>query len=62
MGIHTHSNDMAHELGKGSFATIMKDVVGKAGEWWCVKIIHGNGNKVGGGNNTNQNHSRTKQR
>jgi serine/threonine/tyrosine protein kinase RAD53 len=51
-GIHAHY-DMAHELGKGSFATVMKAMARETGEWWAVKIIHGN--KVRGGNNTNQN-------
>ncbi|KAI9455364.1 kinase-like domain-containing protein [Lactarius psammicola] len=51
-GIHAHY-DMAHELGKGSFATVMKAMARETGEWWAVKIIHGN--KVRGGNNNNQN-------
>ncbi|KAF8265517.1 kinase-like domain-containing protein [Lactarius quietus] len=51
-GIHAHY-DMAHELGKGSFATVMKAMARETGEWWAVKIIHGN--RVRGGNNTNQN-------
>lgn len=49
-GIHAHY-DMAHELGKGSFATVMKAMARETGEWWAVKIIHGN--KVRGNNNTN---------
>jgi len=52
-GVHAHY-DMAHELGKGSFATVMKAMARETGEWWAVKIIHGN--KVrGGNNNQNQN-------
>ncbi|KAI0301033.1 kinase-like domain-containing protein [Multifurca ochricompacta] len=47
-GIHAHY-DMAHELGKGSFATVMKAMARETGEWWAVKIIHGN--KVHSGNN-----------
>ncbi|KAI0267103.1 kinase-like domain-containing protein [Gloeopeniophorella convolvens] len=39
-GIHAHY-DMAHELGKGSFATVMKAMARATGEWCAVKIIHG---------------------
>lgn len=51
-GIHAHY-DMAHELGKGSFATVMRAMARETGEWWAVKIIHGN--KVRGGNTNHQN-------
>lgn len=31
---------MAHELGRGTFATVMKAMARTTGEWWAVKIIH----------------------
>ncbi|KAH9972479.1 kinase-like domain-containing protein [Lactifluus volemus] len=40
-GIHAHY-DMAHELGRGTFATVMKAMSRETGEWFAVKIIHGN--------------------
>lgn len=40
-GIHAHY-DMAHELGRGTFATVMKAMSRESGEWFAVKIIHGN--------------------
>ncbi|KAI0058110.1 kinase-like protein [Artomyces pyxidatus] len=33
--------ELASELGKGSFATVMRAVEKQTGEWWAVKIIHG---------------------
>lgn len=38
-GIHAFY-DMAHELGRGTFATVMKAMSRTTGEWWAVKIIH----------------------
>jgi serine/threonine/tyrosine protein kinase RAD53 len=38
-GIHAYY-DMAHELGRGTFATVMKAMSRTTGEWWAVKIIH----------------------
>jgi len=32
--------DMAQELGRGTFATVMKAMARNTGEWWAVKIIH----------------------
>ena len=32
--------DMAHELGRGTFATVMKAIARTTGGWWTVKIIH----------------------
>jgi serine/threonine/tyrosine protein kinase RAD53 len=32
--------DMAHELGRGTFATVMKVMARNTGEWWAIKIIH----------------------
>jgi hypothetical protein len=32
--------DMAHELGRGTFATVMKAMARTTGGWWTVKIIH----------------------
>jgi len=32
--------DTAHELGRGTFATVMKAMSYTTGEWWAVKIIH----------------------
>ena len=37
-GIHAHY-DMAHELGKGSFATVMKAMCKENGHWYAVKMI-----------------------
>jgi serine/threonine/tyrosine protein kinase RAD53 len=31
---------MAHELGRGTFATVMKAMARITGCWWAVKIIH----------------------
>lgn len=47
-GIHAHY-DMAHELGRGTFATVMKAMARNTGEWWAVKIIHAQ--KLRGSNN-----------
>lgn len=38
-GVHAHY-DMAHELGRGTFATVMKAISRDTGDWWAVKIIH----------------------
>lgn len=38
-GIHAHY-DIAHELGRGTFATVMKAMSRTTGEWCAVKIIH----------------------
>jgi len=49
-GIHAYY-DMAHELGRGTFATVMKAMARTTGEWWAVKIIHSQ--KLRGANATN---------
>jgi hypothetical protein len=38
-GIDAHY-DMAQELGRGTFATVMRAMAPNTGEWWAVKIIH----------------------
>jgi hypothetical protein len=38
-GVHAH-DDMAHELGRSTFATVMKAMARITGCWWAVKIIH----------------------
>jgi serine/threonine/tyrosine protein kinase RAD53 len=38
--------DMSHELGKGSFATVMKAVSRETGMWYAVKIIQDNKMKI----------------
>ena len=66
-GVHAFY-DMAHELGRGTFATVMKAMSRTTGEWWAVKIIHtqklrasnnnsnnNNDNNGGGGENNNNN-------
>ncbi|KAI9455891.1 kinase-like protein [Russula earlei] len=58
-GIHAHY-DIAHELGRGTFATVMKAMSRTTGEWWAVKIIHAqklrgaNANNAKANNNTTQ--------
>ncbi|OAX40928.1 kinase-like protein [Rhizopogon vinicolor AM-OR11-026] len=37
-GLHTQY-DISHELGKGSFATVMKAVSRSTGQWYAIKII-----------------------
>ncbi len=32
--------EMAHELGRGTFVTVMKAMARNTGEWWAIKIIH----------------------
>jgi serine/threonine/tyrosine protein kinase RAD53 len=32
--------DMAHELGRGTFATVMKAMARNTGKWRTIKIIH----------------------
>jgi len=39
-GVHAFY-DIFNELGKGSFATVMRALCRETGEWWAVKIIHG---------------------
>jgi ser/thr/tyr protein kinase RAD53 len=34
--------DMAYELGRGTFASVMKAMSRETGEWVAIKIIHGN--------------------
>ena len=61
-GVHAFY-DMAHELGRGTFATVMKAMSRTTGEWWAVKIIHtqklrasnnnSNNDNAGGENNNN---------
>ncbi|EKM80931.1 hypothetical protein AGABI1DRAFT_37595 [Agaricus bisporus var. burnettii JB137-S8] len=45
-GIHAHY-DLTHELGKGSFATVMKAIERRTGEWFAVKIITDKHNRPG---------------
>lgn len=55
-GIHAHY-DMAHELGRGTFATVMKAMSRTTSDWWAVKIIHSQ--KLRGANaNNNDNAAR----
>jgi len=51
-GVHAFY-DMAHELGRGTFATVMKAMSRTTGEWWAVKIIHTQ--KLRASNNNNNN-------
>jgi serine/threonine/tyrosine protein kinase RAD53 len=37
-GLHAQY-DISHELGKGSFATVMKAVSRSTGQWYAIKII-----------------------
>jgi ser/thr/tyr protein kinase RAD53 len=56
-GIHAYY-DMAHELGRGTFATVMKAMSRTTGEWWAVKIIHSQkvrGTNTAANNNNNNN-------
>jgi ser/thr/tyr protein kinase RAD53 len=60
-GIHAHY-DMAHELGRGTFATVMKAMSRTTSEWWAVKIIHSQ--KLRGANaatNNNNNNAAARQ-
>ncbi|EIW83460.1 kinase-like protein [Coniophora puteana RWD-64-598 SS2] len=38
-GLHAFY-DLGHELGKGSFATVMKGLSRQTGQWYAIKIIH----------------------
>jgi serine/threonine/tyrosine protein kinase RAD53 len=38
-GVHA-LYDMKHELGRGTFTTVMKAVSCTTGEWWAIKIVH----------------------
>ncbi|KAH7916616.1 kinase-like domain-containing protein [Hygrophoropsis aurantiaca] len=40
-GLHAHY-DLGHELGKGSFATVMKAVSRATGQWFAIKMIQEN--------------------
>ena len=58
-GVHAFY-DMQHELGRGTFTTVMKAMSRTTGEWWAVKIIHSrklrasnNSSKDGKDNNNN---------
>jgi ser/thr/tyr protein kinase RAD53 len=59
-GIHAFY-DMAHELGRGTFATVMKAMSRTTGEWWAVKIIHAQklraANTAAAANNNNNNNN-----
>jgi len=47
--------DMAHELGRGTFAMVMKATACNTGEWWAVKIIHMQMLCPSNSNNNNEN-------
>jgi serine/threonine protein kinase len=47
--------DMAQELGRGTFATVMKPMARNTGEWWAVKIIHTQKLHPSNNNNNNEN-------
>ena len=51
-GIHTHY-DMAHGLGRGTFATVIKAMSHPMANCWAVKIIHSQ--KLGRANANNNN-------
>ncbi|KAF8494633.1 kinase-like protein [Russula emetica] len=59
-GIHAHY-DMAHELGRGTFATVMKAMSRTTSDWWAVKIIHSQklrgANAAANNNNDNNNNN-----
>ncbi len=55
-GIHAHY-DMAHELGRGTFATVMKAMSRTTSEWWAVKIIHSQKLRGANANNNNDNNN-----
>lgn len=40
-GVHAYY-DISHELGKGSFATVMKAISRATGQWYAIKMIHEN--------------------
>ncbi|KAH7928923.1 kinase-like protein [Leucogyrophana mollusca] len=40
-GLHAHY-DISHELGKGSFATVMKAISRATGQWFAIKMIQEN--------------------
>lgn len=48
-GLHSQY-DMAHTLGSGAFATVMKAMARQSGKWYAVKIIH---DKTAAANSTN---------
>lgn len=39
-GLYAHY-DISTELGKGSFAKVMKAICRETGKWYAVKMIHG---------------------
>lgn len=45
-GVHAHY-DITHELGKGSFATVMKAIERSTGKWYAIKIITDKHNRPG---------------
>ena len=57
-GIHAHY-DMGHELGRGTFATVMTAMLRTTGQWFAVKIIHSQklrgANAAANNNNDNNN-------
>jgi serine/threonine/tyrosine protein kinase RAD53 len=59
-GIHAHY-DMAHELGKGTFATVMKAMSRTTSDWWAVKIIHSQKIRRANANNNDNNNAAARQ-
>jgi serine/threonine/tyrosine protein kinase RAD53 len=55
-GIHAHY-DMANELGRGTFATVMKAMSRTTSEWWAVKIIHSQKLRGANANNNDNNNN-----
>ena len=53
-GIHAHY-DMANELGRGTFATVMRAMSRTTSDWWAVKIIHSQKLRGANANNNNNN-------
>ncbi|KAI0282349.1 kinase-like domain-containing protein [Russula aff. rugulosa BPL654] len=59
-GIHAHY-DMAHELGRGTFATVMKAMSRTTSDWWAVKIIHSQKIRGANANNNDNNNAAARQ-
>jgi ser/thr/tyr protein kinase RAD53 len=59
-GIHAHY-DMANELGRGTFATVMKAMSRATSDWWAVKIIHSQKLRGANANNNDNNNAAARQ-